>query len=534
MTSRVAFAVALAILFLATAVFRFMTLATGFTNDHFLHLAGAQQMLFGEWPTKDFLDPGLPLMYAASALAQLLMGEHLLAEGILVTLAFALAAVMTAAAVRELTGSRVLALIAAVLEIAIVPRAYGYPKIFFYATAFFLLQRYVTRPTTGRLLALAMATAVAFLFRHDHGVYLGTGGVLAAWLVHGSAPLTERARRAATFAGMTALLVAPYLLYVQIYGGLWSYAEVGLAFRAAELARQSFAWPTLFGERPHEAALFYGYWALPIAAAVLVLALRRRDDGGQMVARVVPICAVALLVNWTFLRDPLTGRLQDAVVPAVTLGAWLMSRAWRAQRPWVWRPLSALLIVLFANSLVEVGATLDHASRAGLGVSWRRWPEFIRVTASRLRAPHAEKVMPSRPAAALQPFYLYVARCTTRRHRLLVAGNIPEILFFTQRAFAAGRPAFVQNYYDSEAYQREALTIMSREAVPFVVIPGRSYAADFGTTFPLVATHVREHYVPLATFGDADTGAQVMVDRALSTGAPDASTGWPCPSSAGD
>lgn len=533
MTSRVAFAVALAILFLATAAFRFMTLTTGFTNDHFLHLASAQQMLFGEWPTKDFLDPGLPLMYAASALAQLLLGRTLLAEGILVTTAFALAAVMTAAAVRELTGSRALALIAAVLEIAIVPRAYGYPKLLLYATAFFLLQRYVTRPTTGRLLALAVATAVAFLFRHDHGIYLGVGGVLAAWLALESDDLRGRARRAATFAGMTALLLAPYLVYVQIFGGLWSYVQVGLAFRAAELERQSFAWPTAFGQRPHEAALFYGYWALPIAAALLVLAHRRREDGGSMVARVVPICAVALLVNWTFLRDPLTGRLQDAVVPAVTLGAWLMSCAWRARRPWVWRPLSALLVVLFANSLVEVGATIDHASRAGLGASWRRWPGFMRVTASRLKAPHAEKVMPSRVAAALQPFYLYVARCTTRRHRLLVAGNIPEILFFTQRAFAAGRPAFVQSYYDSEAYQQEALTRMSREAVPFVVMPGRSYAADFSTIFPLVATYVRERYVPLATFGDADTGAQVMVDRTLSTAARDPSTGWPCPTGAG-
>jgi hypothetical protein len=533
MMSRVAFAVALAILFLAAAVFRFMTLTAGFTNDHFLHLAGAQQMLFGEWPTKDFLDPGLPLMYGASALAQLLLGRTLLAEGILVTLAFALAAVMTAAAVRELTGSRALALLAAVLEIVSVPRAYGYPKVLLYATAFFLLQRYVTRPTAGRLLALAVATAVAFLFRHDHGVFLGVAGVLAAWLVHDSEDLLGRARRSATFAGMTALLLAPYVVYVQIYGGLWSYLQVGLAFRAAEVARQDFAWPTLFGDRPHEAALYYGYWALPIAAALLLLAHRGRDEGRVRVARVAPICAVALLVNWSFLRDPLTGRLQDAVVPAVAVGAWLVSCAWRARRPWAWRPLSALLVVLFANSLVEVAATVDHAARAGLGVSWRRWPEFIQVTASRLSAPHAEKVMPSRPAAALQPFYLYVARCTTRRHRMLVAGNIPEILFFAQRAFAAGRPAFVQSYYDSDAYQREALTIMSRELVPFVAMPGRSYAADFGSTYPLVATYVRERYEPLATFGDADTGAQVMVDRTLSTGARDPSTGWPCPAAAG-
>lgn len=527
MTSRLAFGLALAVLFLATALFRFMTLASGFANDHFVHLIGAQQMLFGEWPTRDFLDPGLPLMYAVSALAQEVWGRTLLAEGILVTLAFSAAAVLTAIAVRELTGSRVLAIIAAALEIAIVPRAYGYPKVLLYAAVFLLLQRYVTRPAAVRLLALSAATALAFLMRHDHGVLLGVAGVLAVWLAHGSGLVRERVRHAATFAGLTTLLLLPYLVYVQVYGGLWSYMQVGLAFRAAELERQAFDLPSVFGDRPYEAALFYGYWMVPVAAALLVLA-QRQENRGATVARVLPICATALLVNWTFLRDPLTGRLQDAIVPAATLGSWLMLCAWHARRRWVWRPVSVVLLALFAASAVEVGATVDHVRRAGLDASWRRWPEFVRETASRLRAPYSEKMMPSRPAAALLPFYPYIARCTTRDQRLLIAGNVPEVLFFARRPFAAGRLAFVQSYYDSEAYQREALAVLSREVVPFVLIPGSSYAADFGASFPLVAQHVRERYVPMATFGDAETGVQVLFDRTMSIGVRDPSTGWPC------
>ena len=40
--------------FLVTAGFRFLGLRNGFVNDHFMHLSGAQQMLFGEWPTRYF------------------------------------------------------------------------------------------------------------------------------------------------------------------------------------------------------------------------------------------------------------------------------------------------------------------------------------------------------------------------------------------------------------------------------------------------------------------------------------------------
>ena len=37
-------------------------------NDHYMHLAWAQQLLFGEMPGRDFVDPGMPLTYALSAL----------------------------------------------------------------------------------------------------------------------------------------------------------------------------------------------------------------------------------------------------------------------------------------------------------------------------------------------------------------------------------------------------------------------------------------------------------------------------------
>ena len=51
-------------LFAVTAAFRFLALKGGFVNDHFVYISGGRQMLFGEWPTRDWIDPGLPLMFA--------------------------------------------------------------------------------------------------------------------------------------------------------------------------------------------------------------------------------------------------------------------------------------------------------------------------------------------------------------------------------------------------------------------------------------------------------------------------------------
>jgi hypothetical protein len=530
----ITFAVVLIVLFLGTALFRFMTLANGFTNDHYLHLASAQQMLLGDWPTRDFLDPGLPLMYGASALAQALLGRTLFAEAMLVVIGFAAAAVLTAMAVWELTRSRTLGVLAALLEVAIVPRAYGYPKILLYAGAFYLLQRYVTRPTTGRLFALAGMVVIAFLFRHDHGIYLAAAGLIATVLVDGPRIGYRGVRRAAMLAAMIALLTAPYLLYVEMNVGLWPYVQRGLEFRAVELRRQGFAWPSLTGDGRPEAILFYGYWMLPVAAALMLLAYRKRADAGVMVARVAPIIVVALAVNASFLRDPLIGRLQDAIVPAVALGAWLLSCAWQAQPRWMWQPACALLIVLAAASVMAVGRTVDQLARAGMLVTWTRWPEFVRETSARLHAPHAEKVLPSRVAVAAAPFYDYVDRCTSPDDRLLVVGNFTEVLFFSQRAFAGGQPAFVQGYYQADAYQETVLQKLKRETVPFVLIPGTAYSRDFDSLFPIVAGHVRARYVPLVTLGDSETGVEVLLDRTLPAAARDAATGWPCWRQSGD
>lgn len=112
MIRSVSWAVLIVVVFLATTAFRFLNLKNGFPDDHYVHLAGGWQMTFGEWPTRDFVDPGLPAMFAASAAAQWLLGDTLYSEVVLVAVAFGVAAAFTMLAVRQLTESMILALLA--------------------------------------------------------------------------------------------------------------------------------------------------------------------------------------------------------------------------------------------------------------------------------------------------------------------------------------------------------------------------------------------------------------------------------------
>ena len=324
MIRSVAWVVLVVAVFLATTAFRFLNLKNGFPDDHYVHLAGGWQMTFGEWPTRDFVDPGLPAMFAASAAAQWLLGETLYSEVVLVAVAFAAAAAFTMLAVRQLTGSMILALLAAIAEVAIVPRTYGYPKLLLYAVGFWLMTRYAVRPTIARAATMAAVVVIAFLFRHDHGLFLGIGGLLVAALSTKERSVHAVLRSSGIFAALVAVCLLPYVIFIEAYMGLGLYIRTGIEFSRAEAARQGHVWPSLFGENRLQAALLYECYLIPLIALTVVALDRRRE----VIAQIVPIAVVALMVDFGFIREPLGTRLPDAIVPLVVLGAWLIGRAW--------------------------------------------------------------------------------------------------------------------------------------------------------------------------------------------------------------
>ena len=75
-----------ALIFSLTAVYRFNLLGgqlSGFENDEFLVISRAIAMLRGELPSRDFVDPGYPLAYVASAVSIDMAGGVLLGHALL-------------------------------------------------------------------------------------------------------------------------------------------------------------------------------------------------------------------------------------------------------------------------------------------------------------------------------------------------------------------------------------------------------------------------------------------------------------------
>jgi hypothetical protein len=516
------------ILFVLVASLRFLSL-TGFPDDHYVHLAGAQQMLHGEWPSRDFVDLGAPLTYAISAAAQAVFGQRQLTEALLMATAFGLGAVLTLRAGVMLTGSLVFGLVAALIEVLVFPRTYGYPKIVLYSAAAAALLWYVSRPSRLRIVCLAGLVAIAALIRHDHGVYIGVAALVAVALSPVVSDRHKAARSVAMLAGAVFVFMLPYFIYLQTVDGIVAHIQRGMAFTALEVPRQRL---TLTGLRLHDAWLLAAAWLAPVAALGLIAIqfLIRKGDAWSTARRVAPIAVLALVADAGFIRDRLDVRLPDAIVAPTLLMAWLIHQVWQQPPRPVWLAARALGVAGLAITMwyaAVMGSFPEQLDRAGVLAGVGRVPERVATLVREMERPWAGRLVPSAPAGELRPFFDYVARCIPPDQRLLVAAFLPEVAVLAQRPFAGGQVWFMAGAMTSPADHALVLSRLASQRVPVAVFRRPGYD-DLARDFPELDAYITRHFTEMArwSLGD-DDAVYLMMDPKQATGT-DAKTGWPC------
>jgi hypothetical protein len=531
------------ILFVLVASLRFLSL-TGFPDDHYVHLAGAQQMLHGEWPSRDFVDLGAPLTYAISAAAEAIFGQRQLTEALLMAVAFGLGAVLTIRAGVALTGSVILAVAAALIEVLVYPRTYSYPKIVLYAMAVVVLLWYAGRPTRARLIGLAGLIALAALVRHDHGFYIGVAAVVAVALSPvpsdshrspstslrpGPSTLLRAVWSVAMLSGAVLLFMLPYLIYLQTVDGIVAHLQRAAAFTALEVPRQRL---TIVGLPAYDAWLLAAVWLAPLAAlgVLVILILRRREGAWTTVRNVAPIVALALVADAGLIRDRLDVRLPDAIVAPALLMVWLVCQAWRMPP----RPMSlAARIVAVAVLLVTMryasvmGSVEEQLDRANVLAGIDRVPEhFVRLVREMDR-PWAGRLVPSAVAGEMRPFFDYVPRCIPPDQRLLVAAWLPEIAVLSQRLFAGGQIWFMPGALKTPADHALVMRRLQHQPIPVAVFRRPSYD-EIALEFPELDAYIKERFDEVAhwSLGGDDVVSLLMATK-QATGT-DTKTGWPC------
>jgi hypothetical protein len=527
-----------------TFVFRFNTLGgtVVFDNDEFATLTRVDLLLRGEQVLRDFADGELraawpSLTYEVPAWVLRRWDHGLLSYAYLTfgMLAFCTAAVFLLA--RAMSGRWLVPLLGAVVVLLSQPNSYNYPKVLTVTMGAAAIWWALQRPTIVPLLTLAACTVVAGLFRHDGAVYVGLGAVVG--LVARDVPRWRAgARRVATYAGLTALLSVPSLVWVERYEGIAQYLQSVLASSRTEADTRALRdWPILDPAAPFDAeslvALnYYAFWTIPLVAAVFLVRGRGsgRREGAADWAFGLALVAMALVVNQFFLRANLLARFGDAVVPVVLVASWLAASA-PAFRSSVTRAVAAAFPPLALAMMCVAFAVAAEVPRqlevAGMSQSLEATGVVFESVRARLRSlPPME--WPVKETQGTLAVSRYLAECTGPEDRVLMAVYADEIPYFARRLFAGGQGYFHHGFLRSDADQRLALERLSRQSVPVVVV-AYGHEREFAADYPLVAAHVAARYREAGVVSsDGEPLLRVLAEARRQPSGTDPVLGFPC------
>ena len=524
--------------------FRLVTLRD-LTNDHYMHLAWAQQLLFGQLPGRDFVDPGMPLMYTLSAIVQHVWPGPF-SDGVLTSALLAVAAAATLLVVTELTGSIAFGVAATLFEIAMEPRLYSYPKILVPAVALLLIQHYLRHPSRLRLVWLAAWTGVAVLFRHDLGVY-ACAGIGAALLVAHGTNWRRDVRVLTEYAVALVALMSPYVLFVQWTEGIGEHLHEAIEFAKGE-AHQRFMSPPAFpfwskadstswSQMDSAVFLFYAAHALAILCLVLLGRSKERSTGHEPVAAAG--LAMLLMYLLVVLRHPIDTRIQDVAALLAINGAWALAESWQRATAVVSSGPSPSLVRRFVPLMVAVIVV-----GGGLANTWILSGVPTRLKETRVAdgfgaIKHTIEVVEETgtvwpwerfwPAGELPAAVRYLHACTTSHDAVLLTWAAPEYYYFAQRRFGAGHALFLPpDAFTTGHDQARMLQRIRRDRIPVVLI-NEDRREEFAKAYPEVDRYIRDAYVAVGTFKIRDGSLiTVAIGRDFkSTGTYDPE-GWPC------
>jgi len=535
--------------FAGSFLFRFLD--PYFYNDHFLWISGGRQVLvYGELPFRDFFDPGYFLQHLASAGSQRVFGYNLLGEALLSISLLSAGTAITFMLSSRISRSYAIGLLAAALVVGMYPRLYNYHKVFFLAFGLLVLWRYVDRPTTWNLVLVGLTTAVAFLFRHDNGLYMALPVVVVIVAAHWN-DWGRLLRRAALYAASAILPLLPFFVFLELNGGVVAYFSSGAEW-ALQRRGTVAPWPTFTADASAPLSIFqpanafvwlYALFITLPFLTLLVLACqhvrwRRVAATPPEAIKILPAAILCAVSAPLLLRTPLEARLADVVAPTAVIGAWLLGQwfgpiRWQetlarsrqprsgpsptllrqvtvASLPTAFRSITAVAIVgITSISVATAGELQERLEESAI---------FDGPTAVLDRGEEVfDQLRESPPDRELYPgdnelrLARYVRECTQPDDRLLVTSFAPQLYFYSGRAAAGGA---IQ--VDATAEQQaEYLASVPGEPVPVVIAVEEEDGDYFESTFETIEDYLRENYRVALQLdpGDDDPSYRVLVHK---------------------
>jgi len=530
-------------------------------DNNFYALSEATALLAGEHPYRDFFEWGIPLQAYLSLAAQYLSGQRLIGEFVLQWLfivAGMIVAFRLALRLSRSPGASLAAMLPALLLLAASP-TYQYPKVFVYPCALLIAYRYIDRPNAWRSLAMGLVTGVAFLFRHDHGIYVGiVVGLAFALAVHANADLRRPSvavRQLGACAVGCILLLLPWAIVVARSEGLVDYVEarayINTAWsvhrpvfapvldinpvraltpdRAAPADAEPYEWllANWLPGRSNAEAWLYQMTVLVILATVISGGLAyvlywvrripiRQDSNYALLAGVL-----LLIVARQLFREQsyfVMAAATAAACGARFLGPTPGATAAGLRRVWYGSRRSLAVVLLAITVATAVGYSRESNLPQPIYQAQHLPDTFARLTAF----PPIDGRIPAETALAVTAaewkrldegrksdvMLRYVSDCSAPGDHLLVSGPTPyHVGYYARRPVAGGHLYWHDGWRSDSMREAQSLALLQKQSVPFALSTDRNVLDDL-QPYPRIRAYVAEHYVEIP-----GTHGRVLMDK---------------------
>ncbi len=527
-------------------------------DTNFYVLWEATALLAGDHPYRDFFQWGSPLLTAVTTIVQLLVGNRLIGE-FLIHWSFMIAAVLVGfhLAVR-LSGSVAASLATSILVVAALAATptFTFPKLFFYPVAVLLGWWYMERPGIQRASAMGLITAIAFLYRHDHGVYIGVASTLAFALTRVMIPALRQWRTAATemaaYTIVAALALAPWAAVVEANEGFADYVRMRAEWNRTWAPNSSpflllldfNPAPVLAGRPAHEShedepLLAWlppretaEHWLAQVSLLLpFLVLLTAAVDIGRQRRRREPVdlesCAAILAAGLALIVADRLFRQDSYFLASLPLTAALGARLLAS------RSVASLVIAIPAFLITAI-AVLGFVDELRLLKPMRADEIPIEQL---LTSPPIDAFQPAGPTYALERsewferdadrkqriMMRYVHDCTRDGDRVLVTGSTPyQVGYYVERPIAGGHLQWHHRWRSDPVHESQSLALIERQSVPFAFSTHDPVLEDF-KAYPRIHEYLSRNYVEL----EGSEGRLLIDARRAPTGT-FGRAGFPC------
>ncbi|MBI4486818.1 MAG: hypothetical protein HY655_12475 [Acidobacteria bacterium] len=536
-----------------------LTAGSQIYDTNFYSLWEATALLAGDHPYRDFFEWGIPLQAFVSACAQALVGNRLIGEFAIEWLGIIIGGVVSFHLGLRTSRSIIAApiMLAFVLPLVATTATYHYPKLLFYPLGTWLIWRYLDAPDARRASAVGLVTAVAFLFRHDHGVYIAAAAALA--FVLSCAPPRRRSLRAGwvdagVFVVTALAILVPWVLLVHSSEGMPQYIESRLQ-RYAQGSPYSNPYLSLLTMNPmwaltpdrNGAVIWLQQMALLVpllllvAVALGVLGSRRNESPPSDTTHITVAAVLLLIVEWRLFREP---SYMTAVAPlTVALGTRLLGRPDRqgGDAPgvgsWLRRVWSATRTAVVVSVLALTGvATAVFARDSQIFTPWKLAAGLGDVFAELLVSPPIDGFAPleevlsrdrsnwnDQEVHAVEVLLRYVHDCAAARDRVLVTGQTPfQVGYYLEQPIAGGHLFWHEGFRSDPVREQESLALLQRQSVPFAYSTHDPVFDDL-KRYPRIHEYMKRYYVELP-----GSRGRVLVDTRRTPTGEFGELGFPC------